>query len=284
MDRANSNRPAATFNPRCATYHKDLHKAGFISDAQLAAAQSGNQSDADTADAQVLSLLTFTAERPLTRKQSRAIHSGVQVSLEDLHNQQRGRDALLKAKYLEKGYRFENSKVANHNCLITSILQHAKKDFTTNHQVLAQEYRDKLNTHLQQNLTPAQTGKFLKNDLLDRNHADWLLKEMAKDPRFKNHDLTVELWVAGYEGEPVRFTFGEGKTSVIIFNSTDHYQAVIPPSPSASSSSSDPSASSATATGITTSASTKKQAQNTDTGLDFFYATPDPLSQEITII
>jgi hypothetical protein len=275
MDRANSNRPAATFNPSSATYHDDLRKAGFISDAQLAAAYSGDRSEADAADAQVLTLVTFTAERPLTRKQSSVIHSVAQVSVEDLHNQQRGRDALLKTKYLEKGYQFANNNVADHNCLITSILQHAKKDFTTNHQVLAQEYRDKLNTHLQQNLTPAQKGKFLKNDLLDRHHADWLLKEMAKDARFKNHDLIVELWVAGDKGEPVRFTFGEGKTSVIIFNSTDHYQAVVPPSPSASS------ANSATATRSSTPDNTKKQAQNTEMELEFFYATPDPLNQEI---
>jgi hypothetical protein len=275
MDRANSNRPAATFNPSSATYHDDLHKAGFISDAQLAAAHSGDRSEADAAYVQVLSLLTFAAERPLTRKQSKAIHSGPQVSIEDLHTRQRERDALLRAKYLAKGYRFENSRVADHNCLITSILQHVTKDFTTNHSTLAHEYREKLNNHLQRNLTPAQKKKFAKNDLLDAYHADWLLKELAKDPRFKNHDLIVELWVADDKGEPVRFTFGEGKTSVIIFNSTDHFEAVTLPLPSA------PSANSATATRSSTSDSTKKQGQNANTGLEYFYATQDPLKQEI---
>jgi hypothetical protein len=275
MDRTNSNRPAATFNPSSATYYDDLHKAGFISGAQLAAAHSGDRSDADAADAQVLSLVTFTAERPLTPKQSTAIHSGVHVSHEDRHTQQRGRDALLKAKYLKEGYQFANSKVADHNCLITSILQHVKKDFATNHQVLAQEYRKKLNSHLQQNLTPLLKKKFLKNDLLDAHHADWLLKEMAKDPRFKNHDLIVELWVADDKGEPVRFTFGEGKTRVIIFNSTDHYEAVVPPSPSA------PRANSVVATRSSAPDSTKKHGQNADTGLEFFHATQDPLKQDL---
>ena len=56
---------------------------------------------------------------------------------------------------------------------------------------------------------------------------------MAKEKQFKARDLAVELWVAGYKGEPVRFTFGDGKNRAIIFNSTDHFEAVIPPSSNA---------------------------------------------------
>jgi hypothetical protein len=281
MDRTKSNRPAATFNPKSTTYHAELHKAGFISDAQLAAVKSENRSNADAADAEALkkgvadslsSIKTFTAEHPLTPKQSKAIHSRELVSTEELHNGQRAKDKLLKQNYLAKGYVFKDSKVRDHNCLITSILQHAKKDYGTNHQVLAQEYRDRLNTHLQQGMTSAQKEKFLKNDLLDAHHTDWLLKEMAKDPGFKNHNLTVELWVADDKGEPVPFTFGGGKTKVIIFNSTDHFEAVIPPS------------SSATTAGPTTAkrksapvGRPEKQSQNADKSLEFFYKTPNPL-------
>lgn len=284
MDRANTNRPAVTLNPRSATYYAELHKAKFITDAQLAAAQSGNRSDVDAADAKALeegianslsSISNFTAGHPLTQQQSKAIRSGGRVSSEDLHNQQRVCDNLLKAKYLNKGYEFKNSKVADHNCLITSILQHVKKDYGTNHQVLAQEYRDKLNTHLQQDLTPAQKIKFLGADLLDGHHTDWLLKEMAKDPRFRNHDLIVELWVADHTGEPERFTFGEGKTRVIIFNSTDHFEAVLPPSSSATS------ADSATTTRKNALGKPKARGHTVDKELAFFFATHDPLKKDI---
>lgn len=228
MDRTNSIRSA-----KSPTYYDELHKEGFISDAQLAAAKSGNQPDMDAADAQVLSLFTFTAERPLTQKQSSAIHSAAPVSSENLHARQRTKDQLLKKNYVEKGYRFVDSKVANHNCLITSILQHATNDYTQKHGKLAQEYRAKLNAHLQEPLTRAQKKKFLPDDLLDAHHTEWLLTEMAKEKQFKARDLAVELWVAGYKGEPVRFTFGDGKNRAIIFNSTDHFEAVIPPSSNA---------------------------------------------------
>ena len=247
-----------TFNPKLSTYHTDLHKAGFISDEQLAAAESGNRTDADAADAQVLSLHTFTAERPLTQKQSSVIHPVAPVSIAELHAHQRVRDALLKKKCMENGYRFVNSNVENHNCLITSILQHATENYTEDHRVLAKEYREKLNAHLQQNLTPEQKTTFLKNDLLDRHHTDWLLKEMANDPRIKRKDLAVELWVAGHEGEPVRFSFGEGRTKAIIFNSTDHFEAVILTPVSANT------ADSATTTSNSNAGSTKERTQNAD--------------------
>lgn len=282
MDRAKSNRPAATFNPRSATYHDELHKAGFISDAQLAAVKSRNRSDADAADANALkagiaeslsSLATFTADHPLTQKQSTAIRSVQQSSMERQHAEQREHDKLLKSNYAKKGYRFIDSKVADHNCLITSILQHATKDYGTNHQALAQEYRKKLNTHLQQNLTPAQKKKILKNDLLDRHHTDWLLKEIAKDPRFGNHDLTVEFWIANAEGEPTTLAYGGGKARVIIFNSTDHFEAVIPPSSSATAA--------APATAKSAPGKPEKQSQNTGEDLKFFYETPNPLKNMI---
>lgn len=226
-------RTKAIRSTKSPAYYDDLHKDGFISDAQLAAAKSGNRSDMDAADAQVLSLFIFTAARPLTQKQSSAIQSAAPVSSEDLHARQRKQDALLKKNYAAKGYRFVDSKVTDHNCLITSLLQHATNDYSKKHDNLAQKYRAKLNAHLQQDLTPRQKTRFLANDLLDAHHTDWLLKEMAKDRRFKCHDLAVELWVADHRGEPVRFTFGNGKNKVIAFNSTDHFEAVIPPSPSA---------------------------------------------------
>lgn len=176
---------------------------------------------------------------------------------------------------MENGYAFVNSKVENHNCLITSILQHATENYTENHRVLAKEYREKLNAHLQRNLTPEQKNKFLKNDLLDGHHTDWLLKEMAKDQRIKGKDLTVELWVADDEGAPVRFSFGDGKVKAIIFNSTDHFEAVLLPRVSANT------ANSATTTSNSKPDSTKERTQNDDQGLEFFYATRDPLKQDM---
>lgn len=264
-----------TFDPKSSTYHNELHKAGFISDAQLAAAKSGNRTDAEAADAQVLSLHTFTAERPLTQKQSSVIHPVAPVSIADLHAKQRACDALLKKKCIKNGYTFVNSKVENHNCLITSILQHATEDYTENHRVLAKEYREKLNAHLQRNLTPKQKTTFLENDLLDSHHTAWLLKEMANDPRIKRKDLAVELWVAGHEGEPVRFSFGEGRTKAIIFNSTDHFEAVILSPVSANT------VNSATTTSNSKPGNTEERTQNDDQGLAFFYATQDPLKQDM---
>jgi hypothetical protein len=281
MDRAKSNRPAATCNPKSATYYADLHKAKFITDAQLAAAQTGNRSDIDAADAKALEdgiakslslIKTFTAEHPLTQKQSKAVNSRELVSTEDLHNGQRAKDRLLKQNYLAKGYEFKDSKVRDHNCLITSILQHAKKDYGQNHQKLAQEYRDKLNAHLQKDMTSAQKEKFLKNDLLDRSSTDWLVKEVANDPCLKNRDLTVEFWIADDKGEPVRLTYGKGKTKVIIFNSTDHFEAVLPPSSTATAA--DPTTPKRKSAPV---GKPEKQGQNADESLKFFYETPNPL-------
>lgn len=264
-----------TFDPKSSTYHNDLHKAGFISDAQLAAANSGNRTDAEAADAQVLSIHTFTAERPLTQKQSSVIHPVAPVSSAELHAKQRVRDALLKEKFIKDGCKFIDNKVENHNCLITSILQHATENYTENHPVIAAEYREKLNAHLQRDLTPEQKKKFPKNDLLDGDHTHWLLKEMAKDSRIKRKDLAIELWVADDKGDPVGFSFGEGKTKAIIFNSTDHFEAVILPPVSANT------ANSATTTSTSKPGSTKEPTQNADKGLEFFYDTPDPLKQDI---
>lgn len=228
---------ATTVDPASASYYDDLRRAGFISIRQLAAARSKDQAAATAADAlaskYVLTASTVTAARPRVRTRPSAIRRTTQPFLDDLHGQQRVKDTLLKTKYTALGYQFAFNNSAGHNCLLTSILQHVQGDYGQNHQVLADEYRAKLNDHIQQGLTPERKNKFSPNDLLDASHAEWLLNEMAADPYLKYPDLKVECWVADNHGDPVKIVFGKGKTTVVIFNSTSHFEAVTGPSTSA---------------------------------------------------
>jgi hypothetical protein len=55
---------------------------------------------------------------------------------------------------------------------------------------------------LQENLTQAPKKKSLKADLPNAHHADWLLKEMAKDSRFENHETDQSPPVFGSVSSP----------------------------------------------------------------------------------
>ena len=223
MDRAKSNRPAATFNPRSATYHDELHKEGFISDAQLAAAKSADKTDASKADKEVLDLATFTSQRPLTEKQSEVIGS-------NFNSSQRERDRNLEARYTKAGYQFKRNKGKDHNCLIISILQHLTGNYASEHNVKAKEYRIKLDSKLKQNLTAAQKAAFPEHQMLMPDDLNLLLPELEKD--FKLGDekkLTVEFWMADAQGEPIKFSIGGGKQKVVIFQRADHFEAVLCP-------------------------------------------------------
>ena len=92
----NQKRPAslssATFDAKSTTYHDELHKAGFISKAQLQASKSGNKADLDKADAEVLEIAMVVGQHPLTGKQSETINSA-------FTSEQRIRDLLLENNY-----------------------------------------------------------------------------------------------------------------------------------------------------------------------------------------
>lgn len=212
-----------TFDSTSATYHDDLHKAGFISDAQLTAAKSGNKASVSKADDEVLTLATFAFHRPLTEIQSQVINS-------DFISSQRKRDEKLATTYRSKGFVFEKNRGEDHNCLIISILQHLTGDYKNEHTVQAKEYRNILNDKLTQNLSAAEKEAFPKNQMLAPDHLNLLLPEMAKDLTLNGKTpLAVEFWMANQEGEPVKFTLGDGKETVIIFQRADHFEAVNPP-------------------------------------------------------
>ena len=224
-----------TFVPTSATYHQALHKAGYITDAQLAAAKSGDPTAMEKADKEAFLLASLTSRRTLTQRQATNIDGSDGTEETEgpgtaFLEKQRKRDKSLKENYTKKGYTFVPAGSKNHNCLITSLLQHGTNDYTTNHDSKTAAYRKSLNTKLKQKLTQEQKKRFWDNDLLDADNIDWLLKKMAKDPTLTNKDLSVEVWTANDEGEPISLTFGEGKTRVILFNSTDHFEAVRPPS------------------------------------------------------
>lgn len=250
-----------TVNPTSKTYWDDLHKAEFINGAQLVAAKSGNVKDIDKADAEAYEMaikesiksaknpstpkqddVTNTEKdnqalidykHPLTPRQSEVIGSQFNVA-------HRPSDVALVNKYTKEGYRFVQSSNLNHNCLIISILQHLTKDYEeksiVNHLADAKPFRDKLNIELKRNLSKAQKEKFDQFAMLESDNLTFLLSEMKKEERFKDKDLTVEIWTAGQNGEKVAFDIGNGKERVIIFQKTDHFVAVIPPKKASNSS------------------------------------------------
>lgn len=202
-----------------------MHAAGFISDAQLAAAKSGNKTDASKADKEVLDLASFTSRRPLTKKQSGVINSGFISS-------QRERDTKLEARYTKAGYQFKRNNGKDHNCLIISILQHITGNYDSEDTAKAKKYRKILDSKLKQNLTTAQKAAFTKNQMLEPDHLNLLLPELEKDASLKGRKkLTVEFWMADARGEPFRFSIGDRKEKVIILQRADHFEAVLCPTP-----------------------------------------------------
>lgn len=224
MDRVNSGSRVLTptFDPTSTTYHDDLHKGGFISGSQLKAIKSGNRTHVKNADKEVFNLASFVSQRPLTKNQSEVISPA-------FGSQQTRRDNNLVKNYEKKGYRFVQNSGKNNNCLIISLLQHITGNYESNHDVRAAGYRIELDKKLKSGLNAKQKKTFKENEMLPPDHITWLLGEMAKDKTFKNKNLTVELWMANAEGEPVSFSIGEGKAKAIIFQRVNHFEAVIPP-------------------------------------------------------
>jgi hypothetical protein len=109
------------------------------------------------------------------------------------------------------------------------LLQHITGDYGRNHDVRAAGFRIELDKKLKSSLNAEQQKAFKENEMLPPDQITWLLAEMAKDKTLKNKNLTVELWMANAEGEPVAFSIGEGKTKAIIFQRVNHFEAVIPP-------------------------------------------------------
>ena len=214
--------PARTFNPASSDYYQALHGEGYISEAQLLAVESSDKTAITHAEADVLQWQIFQSKRPLTPEQSEAINPSFLAS-------QRSRDKQLEKNYTKKSFRFANNESANHNCLITAILQHLTRDYQSNHDAAAKNYRKKLNDYLKKDLNDDQKKNFLDNDLLVADHLNWLLPEMAKDTNLQIKNPTVEIWVAANEGRCVSFHIGSGKDKVIIFNRADHFEAVVPP-------------------------------------------------------
>jgi hypothetical protein len=79
MNPINARRPVATptFNPESDNYPEKLHKAGFISDKQLAAITSGDQAKIQEADKEAFELASFIDQRPLTSKQFETVGTSV---------------------------------------------------------------------------------------------------------------------------------------------------------------------------------------------------------------
>lgn len=224
-----SRAPTPIFNPKSPTYDDDLHKAGFISNAQLKASISGNRTDGENADKEVLDIASFISQRPLTGMQSEVIDS-------QFNSQQFERDKKLVANYEKKGYQFAHNSGKSNNCLIISILQHLTGNYKSNHDVAAAKYRTELDKKLKDGLNAKQKKAFQENAMLPPDHIDWLIKEMAKDKTLKNKSLTVELWMANAQGEPISFSIGNGKDNAIIFQRVNHFEAVIPPQKASDSS------------------------------------------------
>ena len=211
-----------TFDPTSSDYHKKLHEKGYISDAQLSAIESTDKAAITEADSNVFQWQMFQSQRPLTQQQSEATSAYSLLS-------QRKRDEILEKDYAKEGFQFVKNKGANHNCLITAILQHLTCDYQSNHDAAAKNYRKKLNDYLKKDLNDDQKKNFLDNDLLVADHLNWLLPEMAKDTNLRIKNPTVEIWVAADEGRCVSFPIGSGIDKVIIFNRADHFEAVVPP-------------------------------------------------------
>jgi hypothetical protein len=209
-------------DPKSATYHDDLHKSGFISSAQLKAIKSGNRAYVKEANKEVFNLASFVSQRPLTKNQSEVISPA-------FGSQQTERDKRLVKKYEKKGYQFVQNSGKNNNCLIISLLQHITGNYKSNHDVRAADYRIELDKKLKNSLNAKQQKAFKENKMLPPDHITWLLGEMAKDKTLKYKNMTIELWMANAEGEPVSFSIGEGKAKAIIFQRVNHFEAVIPP-------------------------------------------------------
>ena len=214
-----------TFDSTSSDYYKKLNKAGYISDAQLAAAASGNKAAIAEANNDVFQWEMFQSVRKLTTQQSDAIDPNSLVS-------QRERDKKLETNCAKEGYKFVKIKSANHNCLIAVMLQHLTGDYSSAHEEKAGQYRKLLNDELKKNLNAEQKKKFLKNDLLVADHLSWLLPQMANDRELKIKNPTVEIWVAADEGRCVSFPIGSGTDKFIIFSRADHFEAVVPTAPS----------------------------------------------------
>jgi hypothetical protein len=248
-------------DPKSSTYHDDLHKAKFITDKHLAAIKSGNaaniaRADAEALDEAIARSLQITEKSPApaqdksvnTEKDNQALidyknpltPKQSEVSGAQFNGEQRKRDEALIKKYKGEGYQFIKSSNNDHNCLIVSILQHLTGDYREasikKHLEDASKYRQWLNAQLTRNLSSEQKSNFYKFTMLHADDLNLLLPEMKKEPRFKDKDLTVEIWTAGKNGEKVSYDVGAGSERFLIFQKTDHFVAVIPPQQATSSS------------------------------------------------
>ena len=254
--------PTPTFDPKSSTYHDDLHKAGFISGNQLAAVKSANAANIGKADAEVcdkaIELSRKDTEKSPALKKDKSVNTEYdnqalidyknaltpkqsEVSDAQFNGEQRKRDNALIKKYQAEGYRFIKSSNKDHNCLIVSILQHLTGDYSEDgikkHLQDASKYREWLNAQLTKNFSKVQKENFYQFAMLHAEDLNLLLPKMKKEPRFKDKDLTVEIWTAGENGEKVSYDVNAGKERVLIFQQTDHFVAVIPPQRATSSSS-----------------------------------------------
>ncbi len=263
MDRLSPRKPAGlpltpatstaqpTLNPKSATYLDDLYKAEFISKAQLDAAKSAKAGDIEKANNEAFKKAireskkdtpvlrqkrsdSFQAdisalvehENPLTQAQSEVVGPAFNV-------RHRTRDAELIKKHEGIGYRFVKSSNKGHNCLIISILQHLTGDYEEKdipkHEKDAQQYREAINL----SRTANAEVNFQKNEMLLADHSKFLLQEMKKEERFKNKNLSIEIWTAADKGKKVSYEVEtgnkNGQEKVIIFQKVDHFVPVLPP-------------------------------------------------------
>lgn len=200
VKRTRTNTPDNLANDKPVQMIKDpqvLYQKGFISEAQLRAQVSQSKQALEDANKEVENL-AFHLTKTLTAQQAKTSKNELTSS-----------EKQLIAKYKSLGYKFEPAKINAENAIKLLISPGSPGEINDGP---VNTYLSELNSRSRTPNTPAWN----KDTNITLNHFHTLMETYQALNPGKSPDLSVEIWHANDNKEPVKFQVGSGKYKLIL--------------------------------------------------------------------
>lgn len=198
-----------------------LVKTDLLSKQQIGVMDLGNTDLIDEAnkDALEMGMRISASEMAPPTKRMRSLSNPERISPEEIQGT-KYMNEQLRTWFTENNLEVvKNRGGGSNNCLLISLLQHAKKDYKSEHLEDAHFYKAIL--------ASLSEGTI---ELCDALFEDTAPIRKLIDTINENYgsDISVNFYIGNSSGEPGVKTIGAGKNPVIIFNQGRHFEAVIP--------------------------------------------------------
>ena len=198
-----------------------LAKTDLLSQQQIGVMDLGNTDLIDEAnkDALEMGMRISASEMAPPTKRMRSLSHPERISPEEIEatndvNKQ------LRTWFTENNLKVvRNGGGASNNCLLISLLQHAKKDYSSEHLKDANKYKALLVSQSRGTIG-LYSALFEDSALMVE-----LINKINQDCK---SDIRVQFYTGNDTSEPGVGEVGTGNTPVIIFNQAGHFEAVIP--------------------------------------------------------